>query len=493
MRGHRPLRLLTIALRWLVFTGSIGYILMLAVLVCLRIRYPFELEWFEGASVDHVRTILSGRPLYGAPSLQFTPLTYTPAYFYLAAGLSRFVGVGFIPLRAISVVSVVGLLAVTFRLVWRETGDAQAGVLAIGLFAAMFGWTNGWLDLARTDSLFLFLAMLAVYILRWHDSVRAVIAAAVLISLAFLTKQTGLIVAIPLSVCCLFKGWRAFLAFAVTVAVIVGGTSVAFDRLFHGWYLYYVFGVPKQHPLQLQSIYGFWRHDTLVVLPIAMAASAAHLAWQVAGREHRDRGLFYLCVAAGFFGGAWASRLHSLSFVNVVLPAYLITSVLFAIAARETIRYFEAPGASRAAVYVKPAMYALCLLQLARVAYAPWKLVPTEQDVASGQHLLQRIAETPGDVFVPYHGYLPALAGKDTHVHAAILADVIRGGRTQVERQAGEDLAEALRTHRFSAVFMVDSPTPVRAWLPVESYYRATEPVTSRSRFWGPETLYLPR
>src|SRR3954451_25054593 len=183
MRGDRQLFSLTIALRWLVFTSSLGYILMLAVLVCLRIRYPFELEWLEGASVDHVRTILAGRPLYGPPSLQFTPLTYTPGYFYLAAGLSNVVGVGFIPLRAISVLSVAGLLAVTFRLVSREAGDAHAGVLAIGLFAAMFGWTNGWLALARTDSLFLFLTMLAVYILRWHDSTRATIAAAVLISL----------------------------------------------------------------------------------------------------------------------------------------------------------------------------------------------------------------------------------------------------------------------------------------------------------------------
>jgi hypothetical protein len=198
-------------------------------------------------------------------------------------------------------------------------------------------------------------------------------------------------------------------------------------------------------------------------------------------------------VAAGFFGGAWASRLHSLSFVNVVLPAYLITSVIFAIATHETIRCFEAPRASRAAAYVKPAMYALCLLQLARLVYVPSKLAPTAQDVASGQRLVQRIVETPGDVFLPYHGYLPALAGKATHVHAAILADVIRGGRTQVERQAGADLLEALRTHRFSAVFMVDSPTPVRAWLPVESYYRSTERVTSPSRFWGPETLYVPR
>jgi hypothetical protein len=486
--------LATSVLRRFVLIGSLWYVLVLVALICLRFRYPFELEWFEGASVDHIRTILAGRPLYGPPSLQFTPLTYTPAYFYLGAAASKLAGVGFLPLRGISVASIAGVLAVTFRLVWREVGDPNAGVLAVGLFAATFGWTNGWFDLARTDSLLLFLAMLAVYILRWHDSIWAVTTAAILLSLAFLTKQTGLVIAIPVSACCLLKGRQQFVAFVVTVAIIVGGVSLALDRHFHGWYSYYVFSVPKQHPLQVQSIYGFWRHDIIVPLPVAVISSIAYLAWRLTTRENRQRALFYLFSGAGFFAGAWASRLHSLSFINVLLPAYLITAVIFAVAAHETIRQLDAYGTSRTAALGTTVVYAVCLLQLTRLLYVPSALVPTAQDVATGHSLVRRIAEMPGDVFLPYHGYLPALAGKPTHVHGAILADVIRGGTTDVERQAAAELDDALRTHRFSAVIMVESPTPVRAWLPVESYYRPAERlVNAPSRFWGPETLYVPR
>src|ERR1700680_2480458 len=79
--------------RLLVLIASVGYVATYVVLVCCRLRYPFELEWLEGLSVDHVRTILAGKPLYARPSLGFTPLTYAPAYFYLGAALSRIIGV----------------------------------------------------------------------------------------------------------------------------------------------------------------------------------------------------------------------------------------------------------------------------------------------------------------------------------------------------------------------------------------------------------------
>src|SRR6266540_1825576 len=194
----RNLGRLADVLRLLVLVGSLGYMALYAILVCFRLRYPFELEWLEWASVDHVRTILAGEPLYAKPSLDFIPLTYTPGYFYLAAGLSWILGVGFLPLRMISIAAAVALLSVLFCLAWREVREIRAGVLAAGLFAAMFGWTDGWLDVGRTDSLFLLLTCLAIYVLRWHSSLRAAVLAGVLISLAFLVKQTGLIVAIPL-------------------------------------------------------------------------------------------------------------------------------------------------------------------------------------------------------------------------------------------------------------------------------------------------------
>ena len=50
-----------------------------------RIGYPYDLEWMEGGSLEHVARVLRGQPLYVPPSLEFTPYIYAPLYYYVAA------------------------------------------------------------------------------------------------------------------------------------------------------------------------------------------------------------------------------------------------------------------------------------------------------------------------------------------------------------------------------------------------------------------------
>ena len=75
--------------------------------------------------------------------------------------------------------------------------------------------------------------------------------------------------------------------------------------------------------------------------------------------------------------------------------------------------------------------------------------------------------KVPGEVFAPFHGYLPILA---------------------------DELERALRDHQFEAVIGVEGRTPVHAWLPIEQHYRPAGPVVNhRSMFWRPELRYVPR
>lgn len=472
--------------------GAIGYLTLYVVLVALRVRYPFELEWLEGASVDHVRTILSGRPLYGPPSLDFVPLTYTPLFFYLGALLSKIVGVGFLPLRLISIVSSFLLLFVIFRIVVRETQDRDAGLLAAGLFAATFGWTGGWLDLARTDCLFLLIVFIAIYVLRWSTSARSAALAGALVALAFLAKQTGVVVAVPLALICATRGWRPVVAFGAVVVASVVGTTMLFDRITDDWYFYYIYLVPRQHPVSVQSVVGFWRYDLMRPFGIALVGSLAYLVWKLR-RGERSVAIFYGLAGAGLFGGAWLSRLHSLSFVNVVLPAYAAVAVVFPMAVHELVGRAKRTRSGKPSAMV-PLLLMLSLAQLAALVYSPVSFVPTARDVRTGQELLRHMAATPGRIFVPYHGYLPALIGRETNANATPLADVIRGGVTDVELGLARRLDEALRTHYYDAVFGLETPTPVRHWLPIDTYYRPDETVVSEtSRFWRREIRLVPR
>ena len=73
LAGDLTMRQVVVVLRAVMVAGSAGYLVLYAVLAALRVRYPFDLEWLEGAMVDHVRTILEGRPLYPEPSLDVHP------------------------------------------------------------------------------------------------------------------------------------------------------------------------------------------------------------------------------------------------------------------------------------------------------------------------------------------------------------------------------------------------------------------------------------
>ena len=88
-----------------------------------------------------------------SPRLHYVPYPYSPLYFWVSGALARVTGVGFLPLRLVSLVSSLGLCAVLVRIVWRETGDVVAGVVASGLFTATFAVSGAWFDIGRVDSL----------------------------------------------------------------------------------------------------------------------------------------------------------------------------------------------------------------------------------------------------------------------------------------------------------------------------------------------------
>src|SRR6185369_11021976 len=111
--------------------SALGSYLVLAV---IHLRYPFELEWMEGGSVDHVRRIVAGQKLYVKPTLDFAPFIYTPLYFYVAAASAKILGVGFFSARLVSFVSSLVALALVARFVQRETRSPFHGLLAAGLY-----------------------------------------------------------------------------------------------------------------------------------------------------------------------------------------------------------------------------------------------------------------------------------------------------------------------------------------------------------------------
>lgn len=471
----------------LALAAGLWYILAYVVLAAIRLRYPFELEWMEGAVVDQVRHVADGHRLYGAPSILFIPFQYPPLYFYVGALVSKVMGGGFLPLRLISSLASLGCFALLFVMVRRETASARAGFLAAALFAACFRASGAWYDLARIDSLCLLLVLAAAALARFDESRRGTLTAAGLLVLAFLTKQSALLIAVPLLVWLVARSWREGILAAIAFVVLAGGATWILDAIHHGWYVYYVFMMPaRMQRIDAVSV-DFWRQDILAPLAIAAAMALGYLAVVLTRAAASVRAWFYPLLAAGMIGSAWLSRLHAGAYDNNLIPAYAAISLLFGLAMAEVDVDFRAFAS------------ALCLVQLALLLYDPRQQLPAAGSRQAGRQLVALIASTPGDVLVPQHGYLSALAGKVSFAHSMAVSDVLRAGSPADAARLTEQFHQAMASRRFGAV-IADKIDP---WFEEDlnrEYRRGEAAVKDPGALWTvtgrhtrPEWVYLPR
>ena len=178
------------------------YLAVYCMVGALRMPFPGALEWLESNTYYQMLRVLAGQSLYVEPSLEYVPAIYPPLYFYVAALLARITGPGFLALRLVSFLSSLGSMALIGYIVYRESYRRIAGLWAAGLFAATYYVTATYFDAARVDPLFLFLSLCAVTVVRFAPGMAGCMLAAVLLAGATLTKQTALILCLPLcSVC----------------------------------------------------------------------------------------------------------------------------------------------------------------------------------------------------------------------------------------------------------------------------------------------------
>ena len=436
------------ALRFTAFVAAPTFFLALFVTIAaLRMGYPYELEWMEGGMLTHVDRVLAGEPLYVAPSLDFVPFIYTPLYFWVAAGAAALLGDGFFPLRLVSFLSTLGCFGLLFRFAWRETDSREAGLLAAGLFAATFQVSGLWLDLARVDSLFLFLLLGGAYAARYARGAAGLVIGGSVLGLAFLTKQSTLLAALPVLI------WTVWMhrglargAGLAAFAVVAGGGTLWLETLSGGWFTYYVFTLPGHHALLPSVLVSFWSEDLLRPMGWAAFASVVFLA-----SAPRDQRLFYLCLWAGLIGASYVSRLHSGGYVNVLIPAYAALALGFALSVGGMERWALAQGAHVAAL-----LWLGVGLQFAALLYNPNVPLPRPGDWEAGDRALATIAGVSGTVWLPSQGYLAERAGKRPLAHAMGLVDVHRGDPHGEGARLLREVEEAIQAQRFEAV-VVDS------------------------------------
>ncbi|MFT5287100.1 MAG: 4-amino-4-deoxy-L-arabinose transferase-like glycosyltransferase [Planctomycetota bacterium] len=466
--------------RTLVLIAAVAHVALFIYAVSGRLFYPFELEWMEGSCVDLVARIRAGSAIYGEPSLEFVPYLYAPFYFYISAAVSTLTGDGFLALRLISVLATAGCFELVRRWVSKQSHSSAAGFSAGAAFLACFAIGGAWLDLGRVDSLFLFLLLLASYLLRFGESQRSLILAAGIATLAILTKQTGLPVALALVGALAFRP-RAMLVFGGCLLLFAGGATWLLDWLHDGWYWFFSYELPARHSIMTKDLLSFWWIDMLSTVPVLFALTLAFL-YRLAKAKQFESLVFHGGLVGGMLIAAYLSRLHRGGYENVLLPAYLVLALHagFQLAhswSSTTLRNSLSTHVIRWGVSIA------FILQLAALVYDASALIPTSEDRRAGYELVERIASVEGDVLIPSHGYLAAAAGKQTYAHLMAIEDLRRSGEEQIAHKLKLEINAALADHRFGALCL-DDAFMVGTYAVKPSYKKAGEVFDDEHVFW---------
>jgi hypothetical protein len=416
-----------------------------------RLGYPFPVEWLESNSLVEVHRILAGRPLYPAPTVEYVPDGYPPLYFALSAAVARILGVSYLTLRLVSLVSSLSCFALLARLVQRETGGVAAGVGAAGLFAAAYSATDTWFDVGRVDSLFLALSIGGLYAARWMRGTRGAVAAGVLLAAAALTKQTGLAEGVAV-VAALMAGPRRGLAYVAALAeiTVLGVSTLVLGLASGGWYVYYVFELMSEHSLTGSSFGWFW---TALATAMGLAACAALI-----GARRVPGVLVAGCAALAVEG--YAALVHSGGAINDVLPAYLAVALLAGLAlGRGAVPGRGSAPAGRLAwrVTVAPAVLALAQVAVLLAGLRPSQAIPTLADRGVGERVLAGLRATGGTVAVPADPALSMMARMAPVAQHDAAYDVLRASDPAAIASFRRSAEHAVTERRFSAI-ITDGP-----------------------------------
>jgi Dolichyl-phosphate-mannose-protein mannosyltransferase len=435
-------------LLWLPLAAAlIGFF---AYAVAERAGYPFPLEWLEPATPDTVARILHGLPIYCAPSYEFVASMKTPLYYYVVAALAPLLGADLLAGRLVSILSTAGTCCILWRFIRREGGSNIWALFGIALFLATYNISRQWYDIARLDALFLLILVAAAYALRFWRGTASTAGAGLLLAAAYFTKQTVLIVAIPVLLALAFAAPRRALLTALAFAVpVLIGMTVLHDAT-QGWSTFFLVEVPRHGELDFGVILSFWSTDLRPLWPALLCAIGLVAAnW----RSDRAQALFYAGLLLGALLCGWLGLMHVGGTSNALLPSFAVLALMMPLALQRLLQ----PELRQPSRRLLPlAVQTVALLQLALLTYDPRSVIPDASDREAGDQLQAFLRGINGDVLVMDDRYFSGLAGKSSSGLDFSVADLLRVKNSAVPEDFKRSIIEALHAAKFAGI--VDPP-----------------------------------
>ncbi len=514
-----------------------------------RVFYPYALDFIEEDMVMQAWRVAQGLPVFVPPNAEFVPQVYMPLFTWLSGQLLRLTGFAFWPLRLISFLSTVGTAVLLYFVGWRESGNKTAAFVGSALFLAGYRLVGGWYDLARVDALFAFLSLAGLVVLVYggrgtqsyaeaaqRGAERNIVFGAVLLGLAFLTKQNGLFLAVVAGLF-LFTAENAegaekkkksvftrvpFL-YIFTFGIIVGLPILMWQLGSDGWFGYYVVTIAYASPLDLGRLWNIFLWELGAGMGVLVGLGMLLVLRQLVGVFRRLE------------TGDWRPTISNLQSLIPKNPWLVFggTAVFISVAGRSTVggnlnnmligyaflclipalsfpRKRESTSAAgmdtRLRGYDKRSWlwFAAILVQFGLVTFPlnaglPSQFLPTAEMRAAGDALLARVAAEPGDVWLLLHPSYAVRVGKRPYVHLQSLWHARYRGADPLPA----DLVALIEQQQFAQIISDESDffeTEPAFLALLLAYYEAEKtlppeqaPSTLSGPIVRPLTVYIPR
>ncbi|HWF43342.1 MAG TPA: hypothetical protein VG537_01745, partial [Candidatus Kapabacteria bacterium] len=435
----------------LCITLGCAYIALWIALAYLRLVYPYEVEWMEGAMMDHVMRILDGKPIYTAPTIDFVAWLYPPLYYYAVAAAMKVLGAGWFAARFVSIASTLLTASLLSLITKRITANWLLAFFMFALYIATYHATGFYFDIVRNDAFFVALLVVMAYCALTVRGMAGAVVTALLFILAFFTKQQAVFFLLPFVVWYWLRNRKAAILFtSISVGLIVI-TLLVLNASTHGWLNYYLFKIPGAK----RADFSWFR--TLNVFPQYIFAaftvcSLALVALLAMGKNNwkeffgSSTGLLAMMTFSSIAAGAMSLGNEG-GYENVMMPFAAFVTPLLPIAMYKI---------SEVRPELRRFAFGALLFQFLAFYFNPLSeqmLIASPHQRSGGDQFMRALSGIPGDVFIPYHGYVTRQAGKAPHAHLLAMMDVFRMHDTTAARLQ-RDMDSAYARHQFAGIIL---------------------------------------
>lgn len=473
------------------------------VLGAMRLVYPLELDCIEGVMMDHVVRVAQGLPIYTEPSLEFISLAYMPLFSVLSGLLAKVFGPGLWEPRLISLLAVFGAVALIVRIIKSETTSWTLAAGGGALYLMGFAFTGSCYDVARPDSLMIFLGLAGLATLRFTTGRWGAIGAGLLLVLAFFAKQHAVWFVAAATLHLAFnERWR-LLTFGL---VAIAGSAVAYLALaswLGPWFTFYTWELPSRwSQLSPRRIFNFVGLRVLGTLGLLVAPVLVSLG--MPARPWRGRDGLWAWFGLAAVGSGLMATLDPSTYAHTLMPLMAALAILGPISLHRLTQ--QATTNSVQANFAGGIACGVLVLQFLPLAYAVRGHMPHPRANEAHREFVADLKRHPGHVLVPYHGFYEWSAGKGSSLHIIALDDILRARGNRLLREDPrffERLFATLKEGADRPAIVTDVPLAQSGplWASLEGSYTLSrelgwisEPLrpVSGNRF-TPTYVYLPR